>query len=80
MKQFGYAFMRDILEDKEGNIWVATMGNGVFRYQPQTDETVNYLHIEGDSTSIGTNESDRNFGRQPRFSLVFHRPWRTFML
>ena len=32
------------------------MGNGVFRYQPQTDETVNYLHIEGDSTSIGTNE------------------------
>lgn len=56
MKQFGYAFMRDILEDKEGNIWVATMGNGVFRYQPQTDETVNYLHIEGDSTSIGTNE------------------------
>lgn len=35
MEQFGYAYMRDILEDKSGNIWVATMGNGIFRYNPQ---------------------------------------------
>lgn len=79
MKQFGYAFMRDILEDKEGNIWVATMGNGVFRYQPQTDETVNYLHIEGDSTSIGTNEVT-GISEDSKGLLVLHRPWRTFML
>ena len=26
VEQFGYAYMRDILEDKSGNIWVATMG------------------------------------------------------
>lgn len=56
MKQFGYAFMRDILEDRNGTIWVATMGNGVFRYNPATDETVNYRHLPGDATSIGTNE------------------------
>lgn len=56
MDQFGYAFMRDILEDRNGNIWVATMGNGVFRYDPKTGETVNYLHIDGDSTSIAINE------------------------
>ena len=38
VEQFGYAYMRDILEDKSGNIWVATMGNGIFRYNPQTDQ------------------------------------------
>lgn len=56
MEQFGYAYMRDILEDRDGNIWVATMGNGVFRYNPRTNETVNYKHLPNDSTSIGTNE------------------------
>ena len=54
MPQFGYAFMRDIWEDKEGNIWVATMGHGVFRYRPQTGETTNFRHIPKDNTSIGT--------------------------
>lgn len=56
MEQFGYAYMRDILEDKSGNIWVATMGNGIFRYNPQTDQMVKYQCVPGDSTSIGTNE------------------------
>ena len=42
MEQFGYAYMRDILEDKSGNIWVATMGNGIFRYNPQTDQMVRH--------------------------------------
>lgn len=56
MLQFGYAYMRDILDGRDGNIWVATMGNGVFCYNPKTDGIINYKHIEGDSTSIGTNE------------------------
>ena len=56
VEQFGYAYMRDILEDKSGNIWVATMGNGIFRYNPQTDQMVKYQCVPGDSTSIGTNE------------------------
>ena len=56
MTQFGYAFMRDIFEDKNGDIWVATMGNGVYRYNPKTDETVNYRYLPADSTSISTNE------------------------
>lgn len=56
MEQFGYAYMRDILEDKSGNIWVATMGNGILRYNPQTDQMVKYQYVPGDSTSIGTNE------------------------
>lgn len=57
MEQFGYAYMRDILEDKTGNIWVATMGSGIFRYNPQTDDVISYKHIPGDSTSISTNEA-----------------------
>lgn len=55
MEQFGYAYMRDILEDKEGNIWVATMGNGIFHYNPHTDETVNY-RCNDKQPSISTNE------------------------
>lgn len=65
--QFGYAYMRDILDDRNGHIWVATMGNGVFRYQPQTGALINYKHLDGDSTSIGSNEvtgiSEDSFGR-----------------
>lgn len=49
VEQFGYAYMRDILEDKSGNIWVATMGNGIFRYNPQTDQMVKYQCVPGDS-------------------------------
>lgn len=54
--QFGYAYMQDIIEDGEGNIWVATMGNGVFCFNPLTEAIKQYTHKEGDKESISTNE------------------------
>lgn len=57
MEQFGYAFMRDILEDKSGNIWVATMGNGIFRHNPRTGETVKYNCPSRDSIPAGESKT-----------------------
>lgn len=67
MEQFGYAYMRDIFEDKNGNIWVATMGNGIFRYNPQTNETVNYKYSPADKISKDntTKEENHLFGNTP---------------
>lgn len=56
MPQFGYAYMQDIFEDSKGLTWVATMGEGVFCYNPDTDEIKNYKHKQEDSLSISTNE------------------------
>lgn len=56
MPQFGYAYMQDIFEDSKGLIWVATMGEGVFCYNPVTDEIQNYKHDDKDSLSISTNQ------------------------
>lgn len=56
MPQFGYAYMQDIFEDSKGLIWVATMGEGVFCYNRETDEIKNYKHKATDSLSISTNQ------------------------
>lgn len=56
MTQFGYAYMQDIYEDSRGIIWVATMGEGVFSFDPKKDEVRNFKYNEQDSTSIGTNQ------------------------
>lgn len=58
MEQFGYAYMRDILEDRKGNIWVATMGNGIFRHNPKTNETMNYKSPTGNNASASTHKAD----------------------
>ncbi len=55
LPQFGLNYIFDIIEDSDGDIWVATMGNGVFRYNPNTQEISHYIHHEGDDTSISSN-------------------------
>lgn len=41
--EFGGGYVQDIIEDREGNIWVATMGSGVYRYHLRTGEVRHYL-------------------------------------
>ena len=53
--QFGMNFMYDIVEDTNNNIWVATLGNGVYKYNVETDSTVHYRHTYGDPASISSN-------------------------
>lgn len=62
--------VREICPDRYGNLWIGTEDNGINRYDPQTDEMVNYslrhatrklsatnihgLYAKGDTLWIGT--------------------------
>ena len=48
--QFGLCYTYDIAEDRDGYIWIATMGKGVFKYNPQTDETAHFVTGEKENT------------------------------
>lgn len=54
-EQFGLNYIYDIIEDRDKDIWVVTMGNGVYRYNPTTRKTTHFLHNEKDSTSLSSN-------------------------
>ena len=53
--QFGMNFVYDIVEDADSNIWVATLGNGVYKYNQVTEQTTHYRHAYGNPTSISSN-------------------------
>lgn len=44
-----------LLEDSTGEIWVATNSQGVFRYNPASNQTIHYQHIEGKPSFLPTN-------------------------
>jgi ligand-binding sensor domain-containing protein/signal transduction histidine kinase len=43
-------------EDRRGNIWIGTRLDGLHRYDPNTKSFKPFLNIQGDSTSIPTEE------------------------
>ena len=53
--QFGFNYIFDIIEDSDHNLWVATMGNGVYRYNPATRHITHFMHIEGNDKSLSSN-------------------------
>jgi len=52
---FGYSYIYDLMEDSEGNIWAATMGNGVFKHNPIAHTTIHYLNNIEDKTTLSSN-------------------------
>ena len=54
-EQFGLNYTYDIAEDSNHNIWVATMGNGIYCYNPSSGKTTHYTHNDKDSTSLSSN-------------------------
>lgn len=46
----------DVLLDRQGNIWAATMGGGLCKYAPAKNRFQHFTHYPGDSTSL----SDKN--------------------
>lgn len=44
-------FVQDIQEDRRHVLWIATMGNGVYEYNPATGKAINYLHGSGNGIS-----------------------------
>ncbi len=53
--QFGYNYIYDIKEDIDRNIWIATMGKGVFLYNPKDNTTKHFTHNIKDSTTLSSN-------------------------
>ena len=55
MEEFGLNYIYDIIEDSDGYIWVATLGNGVFRYDQSTREMKHYISNVEDNNSLSSN-------------------------
>ena len=55
MPGFGLSYIYDIIEDSNGQIWVATMGNGVFRYEPNSKKIEHYTHQINNPHSLSSN-------------------------
>lgn len=45
-------FVYDIKEDYNGNLWLATYANGAWCYDVNLKKWKNYMHVEGDTTSL----------------------------
>lgn len=57
-------FAQDIVEDKNGDIWIASMGNGVYKLNPKTGRYECFEH-DNDRNSISSNSvSSISFDRQ----------------
>ncbi len=54
--QFENIFIYHILEDFNGNIWIATYSNGVFRYDATSKTWKNFVWQANDSTSLPGNK------------------------
>lgn len=47
--------IRDIYEDGQNQLWIATDHRGLFIYNKQTKQWHNYLHSDSDATSLSSN-------------------------
>jgi signal transduction histidine kinase/CheY-like chemotaxis protein/ligand-binding sensor domain-containing protein len=48
-------YIQDIKEDKDGNIWIATVGGGLNKYDRKTNRFQRFFHNEKDGKSISSN-------------------------
>ena len=49
------AFFMTMIEDRDKNLWVASRGTGLKKYDPITKDWTYYQHIKGDNTSLSSN-------------------------
>lgn len=48
--------VRDLVEDGDGRIWVATLGGGVNRFDPKTETFTTFRHRPDDPASLGNDQ------------------------
>ena len=48
-------FTQDLAEDRDGSIWVATMGDGAYRLDPKTLRAEHFVYDEGSTDGISSN-------------------------
>ncbi|MET0242999.1 MAG: two-component regulator propeller domain-containing protein [Flavitalea sp.] len=58
----GFEFQtQSMLEDKNGLLWICSLGNGVFSYDRQSGKITNFKNDPGDSTSLPSNMVNGQF-------------------
>lgn len=55
VKEIGYDWMFDLYETKEGIIWLATMGSGVWKYDPSNHSFKKYENKENEPDCLSSN-------------------------
>ncbi|MDR0844134.1 MAG: response regulator, partial [Tannerella sp.] len=55
VQEVGYDWIFSIMEDRNGMIWIASMGNGVYKYNPENETYKHYVHFSGDAKSLSSN-------------------------
>ena len=55
VNEVGYDWIFDIFEDREGNLWFASMGSGVWKHNPQANSFEKYINKEGEPNSLSSN-------------------------
>lgn len=56
VKGYDGLFVCDILEDKQGNMWYATYANGLFKYDIEKNEIINFSYNPENRLSIPSNK------------------------
>lgn len=55
LDRLGYYWTVDILEDRDGLLWFASLGQGLCRYDPEKDRLTFFKNVPGDPTSLSSN-------------------------
>lgn len=55
VEEIGYDWIFDTFEDRDGTLWFASMGSGLWKYTPATGIFRKYIHREGDEKSLSSN-------------------------
>lgn len=55
VEDIGYDWIHDMLQDSNGTIWIASMGQGVWKYEPESNQYTHYPFDENFSNGLKTN-------------------------
>lgn len=51
----GFDWIFDIMEARDGTIWLASMGNGIWKHDPEKNTFRNYSYVEGEPNGLTSN-------------------------
>jgi len=54
-ESIGNSYVQDIKEDKDGNIWIATVGSGLDKFDRKANRFIHYVHNDKNSKSLSSN-------------------------